>query len=59
MILEFATTLTMPRHGRMLVETRQGKASSQLSHNSIRQLREEQKEQCLMLELDEGSILDC
>jgi hypothetical protein len=35
-ILEFATTLTMPKHGVISVETRQGKAGSQLSHNSIR-----------------------
>jgi hypothetical protein len=38
---------------------RQGKAGSQLSHNSIRQSKEEQTEQCLILELDGGSILDC
>jgi hypothetical protein len=55
----FATTLTTPRHGEILVETRQDKAGSQLSHNSIRQSKEEQTEQCLILELDGGSILDC
>jgi hypothetical protein len=55
----FTTTLTMPRHREMLVETRQGKAGSQLSHNSIRQSYEEQTERCLILELDGGSILDC
>jgi hypothetical protein len=43
----------------MLVETRHGKAGSQLSHNSIRQAREEKTEQCLTYELDGGSILDC
>jgi hypothetical protein len=55
----FATTLTMQRHGEILVETRQGKAGSQLLHNSIRQSKEEQTKQCLILELDGGSILDC
>jgi hypothetical protein len=55
----FATTLTMIRHGEILVKTRQSKAGSQLSHNSIRQSKEEQTEQCLILELDGGSILDC
>ena len=35
-MLEFATTLTMPRRGVILVETRQGKAGSQLLHISIR-----------------------
>jgi hypothetical protein len=55
----FATTLAMLRHGEILVEMRQGKAGSQLSHNSIRQSKEEQTEQCLILELDGGSILDC
>ncbi len=55
----FATTLIMPRQWEILVETRQGKAGSQLSHNSIRQSKQEQTEQCLILELDEGSILDC
>jgi hypothetical protein len=49
----------MPRHEEILVEMRQGKAGSQLSHNSIRQSKEEQTEQCLILELDGGSILDC
>jgi hypothetical protein len=49
----------MPRHGEILVEMRQGEAGSQLSHNSIRQSKEEQTEQCLILELDGGSILDC
>jgi hypothetical protein len=49
----------MPRHGEILVETRQGEAGSQLSHNSIRQSKEEQTERCLILELDGGSILDC
>jgi hypothetical protein len=29
-------TLTMPRHGGILVEIRHGKAGYQLSHNSIR-----------------------
>ncbi len=55
----FTTTLTMPRHREILVEMRQGKAGSQLSHKSIRQSKEEQTEQCLILELDGGSILDC
>jgi hypothetical protein len=55
----FTTTLTTPRHREILVETHQGKAGSQLSHNSIRQSKEEQTEQCLILELDGGSTLDC
>jgi hypothetical protein len=36
MIPEFAMTITMPRRGGILVETRHGKAGSQPSHNSIR-----------------------
>jgi hypothetical protein len=36
MILEFATALTMPRCGGILMEMRHSKAGSQLSHNSIR-----------------------
>jgi hypothetical protein len=55
----FATTLTMPRHGEILVESRQDEAGSQPSHNSISQSKEEQTEQCLILELDGGSTLDC
>jgi hypothetical protein len=49
----------MPRHREILVKMCQGKAGSQRSHISIRQSKEEQTEQCLLLELDVGSILDC
>jgi hypothetical protein len=48
MILEFAITLTMPRCGEMLVEMHHDKAGSQLSHNSIRQSKEEKTEQSLI-----------